>query len=179
MHDIGTLTERGGSEWRTSFMETLPGNILQMRAEPVLLQAYLTLHGYDHIMGECRQTSEGTFRFSFKGLLGVDIRANISDMRPAPSRSFSGTADEGALPWLHILPVKSPKSGRRHKVSTIYQYYTAGGMPPSRCTSVGRIYQVPYAAQYWFYEKQRVKRALAIEASSQKVGLKELYNGTG
>ena len=150
------------SEWRIDFMKTLSGDVLLMGSQPSLLQTYLTLHSYNREVGECWQASNGTFHFQFHGDPSLEFQGNISQIASAPSSSFSGTRNEGALPWLYITRLRDPGYKYPHTVSVIYQYYTAGGEPPSRCAVVDQVIKIPYAAQYWVYRKQKRKKRLAI-----------------
>ena len=150
------------SEWRIDFMKTLSGDVLQMGSQPALLQTYLALHSYNREMGDCWQASNGTFYFKLNGDPSLEFQGNISKITSAPSSSFSGTRNEGAVPWLYITRLRGPAYKYAHPFSVIYQYYTAGGEPPGRCATVDQIIKIPYAAQYWVYRKQKRKKMLAI-----------------
>jgi hypothetical protein len=143
-------------------MKTLSGDVLQMSSQPSLLQTYLGLHSYDREMGKCWQNSNGTFHFKFHGNPSLNFPGNISQIAPAPSSSFTGTSNEGAVPWLYITRLRDPPYRNPHQISVIYQYYTAGGEPPSQCATVDQIVKTPYAAQYWVYRKQKRKKMLAV-----------------
>jgi hypothetical protein len=164
LYDIGA---RGGSEglsgWRIESMKTLSGDVLQMLSKPQLLDTYLALHGYDSEMGEYWQTPNGTFQFHIKNTLSLRFHGHISDIAPAPSNSFSGTKDEGAVPWLYIIPMSDSAPEPGSAISAVYRYHTAGGKPPRRCVSVGQVLQIPYAALYWMYETPKRRKSLAIE----------------
>jgi hypothetical protein len=164
LYDIGTLPHsRRLSNWRIEFMKTLTGNVLQMISKPSLLQAYLALHGYDHEMGECWRTSNNTFHFYFKGVSSISFQGKISEEASAPSSSFSGTKNEGAVPWLHITPMSGSLSGHDDVISVVYQYYTSGGEPSSRCASSGQVMRTPYAAQYWIYKSPKRENRLMLQ----------------
>jgi hypothetical protein len=134
-----------------------------MVSRPSLLRAYLALHGYNDQIGEYEQAFNGTFQFHVKHISNTRFQGQISEMAPAPSRSFLGTKNEGAVPWLYITSMPDPRPGRSIGIATVYRYYTAGGKPPSPCGVIGQTLQVPYAAQYWIYERSKRKQGLAIE----------------
>lgn len=67
----------------------------------------------------------------------------------APSGSYKGSNGLGTVDWLYLV---DNGSGRSHGVSSVYRVQTAGGVAPSTCDKAGSVLQIPYAAEYWFYE---------------------------
>ncbi|KAI4724217.1 hypothetical protein E4T49_08042 [Aureobasidium sp. EXF-10728] len=61
---------------------------------------------------------------------------------PAPSASIDGSVD-----WLFL---QDDGRGVSKNLKAVYRVETAGGSPPTTCSSAG-VVKVPYAAEYWFY----------------------------
>ncbi|KAK4626523.1 Ecp60-1 [Fulvia fulva] len=66
----------------------------------------------------------------------------------APKAAYKGESDLGAVDWLYLV---DNGSGRTHGLKSVYRIHTAGGVAPSSCSKPGSALQVPYAAEYWFY----------------------------
>lgn len=68
----------------------------------------------------------------------------------APSNAPSGVLGigNGAVPWL-LLDLKTPTS---QVFQQVYRVNTAGGQPPKTCEGSAAVFEVQYAAEYWFYE---------------------------
>lgn len=67
----------------------------------------------------------------------------------APGDAYDGENGLGAVDWLYLV---DNGSGRTHGLKSLYRVETAGGVAPKTCTKVGGQLQVPYAAEYWFYD---------------------------
>ncbi|EME82542.1 uncharacterized protein MYCFIDRAFT_211078 [Pseudocercospora fijiensis CIRAD86] len=67
----------------------------------------------------------------------------------APENAYEGSNGLGAVDWLYL---GDNGSGRTHGVGSVYRVETAGGVAPEVCGGEGFQLQVPYAAEYWFYE---------------------------
>ena len=153
LYDIGrTLHKDNISEWETTFLKTLPGEILSMSSRPALLEEYLKFHGYNRIIGECRRRPDRTFYFRFNGIPTTHFYGNISAEMAAPGDSYLGSKKEGAIPWLYLTNLQG-EAKAVSKSLDIYQFYTAGGEPPGSCLSERDTSKVPYTAQYWIYEQ--------------------------
>ena len=57
----------------------------------------------------------------------------------------------GAIPWLYL---GDANDGITQGLKAVYRVETAGGVAPSSCSSAqaGANTDVPYAAEYWFYD---------------------------
>jgi hypothetical protein len=111
------------------------------------MQGYLKTLGYEYL-GKSNETSNRTFWFFFDNV-PQGLEAYIANATQAPADSYSSKT--GAVPWLYIA--RRSLSNQRPTITAVYRYYTAGGTPPSHCSS--RIVQVPYVAQFWIYENKR------------------------
>ncbi|EME46398.1 hypothetical protein DOTSEDRAFT_42920 [Dothistroma septosporum NZE10] len=67
----------------------------------------------------------------------------------APQEAYKGGNGLGAVAWLYLV---DNGSGRTHGLESVYRVHTAGGVAPSSCSNPGSQLQVPYAAEYWFYD---------------------------
>jgi hypothetical protein len=67
----------------------------------------------------------------------------------APSNASPGPGDAGAVPWLQLGDNGAGLSfgGLQY----VYRVETAGGSAPATCANQDSTFQVPYAAEYWFY----------------------------
>lgn len=77
------------------------------------------------------------------GEVGVAKNASV----PAPNDASPGQQGEPAVAWLKL--VKTTATGGLQEV---YRLGTAGGSPPKTCEGMPEIFQVAYAAQYWFFQ---------------------------
>jgi hypothetical protein len=89
-----------------------------------------------------------TFNFSMsgKGELQAKKIAGVT----APSGSNSGVKGEayGAVDWIYL---QDNGLGVSQQLSSVYRVETAGGKPPASCKA-GQHIEIPYAAEYWFYD---------------------------
>lgn len=68
---------------------------------------------------------------------------------PAPASAYDGQNGLGAVGWLYLI---DNGSERTHGLSAVYRVETAGGVAPSSCDEPGSFLEVPYSAEYWFYD---------------------------
>lgn len=70
---------------------------------------------------------------------------------PAPETASKGVKDYayGAVDWLYLL---DNGAGVSQDLQSVYRVETAGGKPPQTCSGEEQI-QIPYAAEYWFYDQ--------------------------
>jgi len=88
------------------------------------------------------------FTSSGKGLLQAKKVINV----PAPSSAFAGLKGEagGAVDWVYLA---DNGYGISQGLQSVYRVETAGGKPPTSCKA-GEQVEVPYAAEYWFYNQK-------------------------
>lgn len=67
----------------------------------------------------------------------------------APADSYTGQNGLGTVDWLYLI---DNGLGRSKGLSSVYRVQTAGGVAPKTCDKAGSVLQVPYAAEYWFYQ---------------------------
>lgn len=67
----------------------------------------------------------------------------------APADAYDCENGLGAIDWLYLV---DNGSGRSHGLKSVYRIETAGGVAPKTCSQAGAQLQVPYAAEYWFYD---------------------------
>ncbi|KAI9690752.1 MAG: hypothetical protein M1820_009849 [Bogoriella megaspora] len=77
------------------------------------------------------------------------LSAVKSNTETAPKVAFQGLSSEGAIAWLFL---GSDNSGLSQGVNGVYRVETAGGMQPATCADKSGDFQVPYSAEYWFYQ---------------------------
>jgi hypothetical protein len=87
------------------------------------------------------------FSRSEKGRLQAKKGAGV----PAPSTASKGVKGyaNGAIDWLYLL---DNGAGVSQHLLSVYRVQTAGGKPPQSCSG-GEQIQVPYAAEYWFFDQ--------------------------
>lgn len=73
------------------------------------------------------------------------------DSTPAPTTAMAGPYNDGHGPvaWLRLDP-KSTDGDQVYK--EVYRLNTAGGQPPKTCQGMAAAFEMPYAAEYWFYQ---------------------------
>lgn len=85
-----------------------------------------------------------SFDLSTPGLfLSAEKDADV----PAPSGSCPGPLKTGAVDWLYLA---YNGSFQDVGLDAVYRVETAGGDPPTTCSTTGLV-QIPYGAEYWFY----------------------------
>lgn len=67
---------------------------------------------------------------------------------PAPQDAAHGQQGEPAVSWLKLLT----KDGSTGDLQEVYRLQTAGGSAPATCKDMPAVFEVQYAAQYWFWE---------------------------
>lgn len=80
---------------------------------------------------------------------GDFLSAKKSSSANAPAGAYAGENGLGAVAWLYLV---DNGSGLTHGLSSVYRVETAGGVAPATCDKAGSTLQVPYAAEYWFYD---------------------------
>ncbi|EAU38123.1 predicted protein [Aspergillus terreus NIH2624] len=104
----------------------------------LLVNRVFTTSGSGLFLGEHYFTSAGVPFFDFRlGGKHSWIAAKKSDSVSAPRKED--------VSWLKLTAV----DGRG--VKEVYRVHTAGGQPPSTCKGQEQLFQVEYAAEYWFY----------------------------
>jgi Protein of unknown function (DUF3455) len=63
---------------------------------------------------------------------------------PAPAHAG---CNQSAVPWLELAALDSSYGG----ITEVYRVETAGGSPPATCERSTTAFEVPYAAEYWFF----------------------------
>lgn len=88
------------------------------------------------------------FSRSQKGHLQAKKGAGV----PAPETASKGVGqyENGAVDWLYLL---DNGAGVSVDLLSVYRVQTAGGKPPQSCSGDEQI-QIPYAAEYWFYDQE-------------------------
>ena len=56
-----------------------------------------------------------------------------------------------AVPWLYLIDAND---GASEGLQSVYRVVTAGGVQPASCDTPGAKIEVPYAAEYWFYDAE-------------------------
>lgn len=77
------------------------------------------------------------------------LSAKKSGSATAPASAYDGANNLGAVAWLYLV---DNGNGRTHGLKSVYRVETAGGVAPSSCHKAGESVQIPYAAEYWFYD---------------------------
>ena len=80
--------------------------------------------------------------------VGAQLVAKKVAAAPAPTGADPGPSGSGAVPWLYLTDAGL---GTSFGVSNVYRLETAGGNPPTSCINSPASFEVPYAAEYWFY----------------------------
>lgn len=63
-----------------------------------------------------------------------------------------GQDGEAAVPWLKLLAYDT--AATTGNLREVYRMQTAGGSAPATCDGQAAVFEVQYAAQYWFYESE-------------------------
>lgn len=86
------------------------------------------------------------FAKSNRGWLQAKKGADVS----APETSAKGAKGDahGTIDWLYLL---DNGKGVSEDLLSVYRVWTAGGKPPQSCSGDEQV-EVPYAAEYWFYD---------------------------
>lgn len=86
------------------------------------------------------------FAKSNRGWLQAKKGANVA----APATAAKGAQGDayGTIDWLYLL---DNGDGVSEDLLSVYRVWTAGGKPPSSCSGDQQI-EIPYAAEYWFYD---------------------------
>lgn len=104
-----------------------------------------------HLIGQHYFDASSKPNFDFtksdQGWLQAKKIANVS----APANAANGVKPEanGAIDWLYLL---DNDSGVSVNLKSVYRVETAGGKPPRSCSGEEQI-EIPYAAEYWFYDQ--------------------------
>lgn len=78
------------------------------------------------------------------------FKKNASSIAPTGSLAGPFGQGNGAVPWLK-LTAEPGYNGGQQVLKEVYRLRTAGGAAPATCVGQPAEFQVPYAAQYWFY----------------------------
>jgi len=70
---------------------------------------------------------------------------------PAPVDACKGTENAGAVDWLYLTDASNGDGVTFGGVTAVYRIETAGGKNPTTCQNSAAEFNVPYAAEYWFY----------------------------
>jgi Protein of unknown function (DUF3455) len=92
--------------------------------------------------------SAGHPTFALTACASQLVAKKVANMT-APADACPGSTGEGAVPWLYLTDggYGSTFGG----VKDVYRVETAGGSAPATCVNSPASFQVPYAAEYWFY----------------------------
>ncbi|MCJ1307663.1 hypothetical protein MMC25_001311 [Agyrium rufum] len=88
------------------------------------------------------------FDLTAHGGPGRLVAAKTGDI-VAPKGSATNAQGAGAVDWLQVQAAGGMGS---EGLSMAYRVYTAGGKAPATCLGQGKTIEVPYAAQYWFFD---------------------------
>ena len=82
------------------------------------------------------------------GTLGLLVGKKVGDIA-APPNSCKGPLNQGdgAVDWLNLASTNGSWG-----VCEAYRVETAGGKAPATCAGISGLFEVQYAAQYWFLE---------------------------
>jgi hypothetical protein len=81
--------------------------------------------------------------------VGARIVAKKADSVPAPADACPGPNGAGAVDWLQLEDAGDGQSFG--DITFVYRVETAGGDAPTSCANEQGTFEVPYAAEYWFY----------------------------
>ncbi|KAM0712128.1 hypothetical protein Q7P37_011222 [Cladosporium fusiforme] len=86
------------------------------------------------------------FAKSNRGWLQAKKGAGVA----APETSAKGIKGDahGTIDWLYLL---DNGAGVSTDLLSVYRVWTAGGKPPQSCSGDEQV-EIPYAAEYWFYD---------------------------
>jgi len=94
-------------------------------------------------------TTEPFFNLDTPALQLGQIPAAKLDSTAAPATASKGQGGVGygAVPWLKLVA----KAGATGGLQEVYRLNTAGGAAPATCAGMAPLFQIQYAAEYWFY----------------------------
>ncbi|KAF2203164.1 hypothetical protein GQ43DRAFT_367510 [Delitschia confertaspora ATCC 74209] len=148
LYDIGT---RLSNDPLASYkLPTLSGLALSLSLFPTQLSWYLSLSGYQKVLGKHYFSADKVPTFSLsnvKPLPFPQAMVTKNDTMNAPKTACPGLKGEGAVLWLKLNDNGFSVGG----VNTVYRLETAGGNAPKTCDKMAASFTVPYAAQYWIY----------------------------
>lgn len=135
-------------------------NVVQSSTKDVISKLYLTAstgcHKEDNplhlnMVGKHYFDSNGRPNFVFPKQGNGQLQAKKVASIPAPTSAMAGPRGDahGAVDWLYLT---DNGFGVSEKLLSVYRVETAGGKPPSTCQGDEKI-EVPYAAEYWFYDQ--------------------------
>lgn len=134
------------------------GNIVRSSTKDTLTRRYLSASQSchrDHNPWNLKQIGEHFFdsagipNFDFTQSNGDWLQAKKVASAPAPVWACDGVGEDtnGAVDWLYLA---DNGKGVSKELKSVYRVETAGGKPPASCQG-DEQYEVPYAAEYWFY----------------------------
>lgn len=141
LYDITTLLK---SSTKDSICKLYLKNSQECESEDNPLQ--LNLIGEHYFDASSKPNFD--FSRSQKGHLQAKKGAGV----PAPETASKGVGqyENGAIDWLYLL---DNGAGVSVDLLSVYRVQTAGGKPPQSCSGDEQI-QIPYAAEYWFYDQE-------------------------
>jgi hypothetical protein len=127
-------------------LHTIPGlavNTPAVKGKYVLPQQFRSLPA----LGNHLFLADGTPTFELTSVRKKLFSKKSADVK-APANAPKGPLGTGAVDWLQLgaNPIYTSVG-----LSLVYRVETAGGNPPTTCTTTG-VVTVPYAAEYWFYQ---------------------------
>lgn len=73
---------------------------------------------------------------------------------PAPAEACPGPDGAGAVDWLYLTDTSNGDGATFGGITAVYRVETAGGACPTTCQNSPASFEVPYAAEYWYYGPQ-------------------------
>jgi len=92
--------------------------------------------------------SQPNFQFTTNATPRLQAKKSANALAPATASKGATNAAYGAVDWLYLI---DNGAGVSHGLKSVYRVETAGGKPPTTCTGSAQV-EVPYAAEYWFYD---------------------------
>lgn len=74
-------------------------------------------------------------------------KKNASSVAPADAVVGQNNEGYGAVAWLYLLA----QNGTTDQLQNVYRLNTAGGSPPTTCEGQESVFEIQYAAEYWFW----------------------------
>lgn len=129
-----------------SLLETLPGE---------RLQAFINNNG-----NQWATDIDPRMRILGLHFFDSEVRPNFDLFNANPplyllaAKIDAVVVEPGDVAWLFLVDEDqfNPSAGLTNGLNSVYRVETAGGDAPATCTTAGQALDVPYAAEYWFYD---------------------------
>lgn len=114
--------------------------------QATLSPSYLAISGHHYFTN----TTTPTFNLNTatQDLGFAPCSKNNTSPAPTGSPVGQGGQGHGAVAWLKLIT----REGATGNLEEVYRVNTAGGNPPATCAGMPAIFEVQYAAEYWFFE---------------------------